>query len=306
MDQLAALRLFARVVHAGSFSAAARAENRSVSAVTRQVAALEDALDVRLINRTTRRLGLTEAGQLYFERIERILADLDEADHAVASLALAPRGVLRVNGPVSFGRVHIARHVPAFLRLYPEVSVDLTLTDTFVDVVEEGVDVAVRVGALRDSSLIARRLAGNVRLLCASPDYLARRSPPTRPAEVADHDCLTFKYRTIGSVWRFAGPSGIEEIAIKGSFVSNNFDAIYEAVLGGLGLSILPLWMVGEDLRAGRLVRVMADYRASPSDLDTAVYAVYPHNRHLSAKVRAFVDFLAARYGETRAWFEER
>ncbi|MBM3485379.1 MAG: LysR family transcriptional regulator [Alphaproteobacteria bacterium] len=305
MDRFESLRLFIRVAHAGSFSAAARAENRSVSSVTRQIAALEDTLDVRLINRSTRRLALTEAGQVYVARIERILAELDEADHAVASLALAPRGVLRVNGPISFGRVHIARHVPAFLRLYPEVEVDLTLTDTFVDVVEEGVDVAVRVGALRDSSLIERRLAGNVRLLCASPDYLARRPAPTLPSDITDHDCLTFKFRTIGSVWRFAGRAGIEEIAIKGPFVSNNFDAIYEAVLGGLGLSILPLWMVGEELRTGRLMRVMADYRASPSDLDTAVYAVYPHNRHLSAKVRAFVDFLAARYAETRDWVEE-
>ena len=302
MNSLNAIRLFTAAVDAGSFSEVGRRLAMAPSSVSRQVAALEDSVGAQLIHRTTRKLSLTEAGRLYFERVSRILAELDEASAAVSHLEESPRGVLHINGPTAFGVRHIAPALPDFLDRFPEVRVELTLTDNFVDLLEVGADIAVRVGELEDSSLIARRLAPNRRILCASPGYLARAGTPECPEDLGAHNCLIYT-RHHGNVnWNLGGPDGVVEVRVGGNLRTNNTEAVHAAALGGLGIALLPSWLVGQEVQAGRLVAVLAGYRASPGALDTGIHALYPANRHLSTKVRAFVDFLVERYGPRPYW----
>lgn len=308
MDRLAALEAFAKVAETQSFSEAARRLRSSKSAVSRHVAALEASLGARLFHRTTRSLTLTEAGQDYFARASRILADLDEADASVSQLQAAPRGRLRVNAPMSFGFLHLAPALGDFLARYPEVELDVTLTDRFVDLVDEGVDVAVRIGSLTDSSLVARRLAGIRRVLCASPDYLERRGVPRTPDDLKGHDCLSNTNINITREWRFVHPedgtasSGKPwPVEVKGRMSANSGDMLRVAALRGHGFVHLPTFIVGDDLRAGTLVSVLEPYVAQ----DLTLNAVYPTARHLSPKVRAFVDFLAERFGGDRPYWDE-
>ena len=299
MDRLAAIEAFVKVAETQSFSEAARRLRTSKSAVSRNVGALETELGARLFHRTTRSLTLTEAGQGYFERASRILGDLAEANLAVSQLQAAPRGRLRVNAPMSFGFLHLAPALPDFLALYPEVAVDLIMNDRFVDLVDEGFDVAVRIGALEDSSLIARRLAPIRRVICASPAYLRERGPPLAPEDLKTHDCLCNSNIAAAREWRFVGADGKPlSINVSGRFSANNGDALRIAALGGLGIVSLPSFFVGRDLRAGKLVTVLEDF--IPRDI--GLHAVYPHSRHLSPKVRAFVDFLADRFGPCPYW----
>jgi DNA-binding transcriptional LysR family regulator len=299
MDRLSALEAFVRVAETGSFSEAARRLKTSKSAVSRLVAALEAELGVRLIHRTTRALTLTEAGRGYRERAARILADLLDADRSVSLMQAAPRGRLVVNAPMSFGRLQLGAAIPDFLALYPDVTVDLTLTDRFVDLIEEGIDVAVRIGTLADTSLVARRLTPIRRVVCASPAYLATRGTPGSPDDLAGHDCIGYSNLPQQQEWRFVDPDGRPRpVAVGGRLSVNNGDVIRDAVLRDVGLALLPTFLVGDDLRAGRLVSVLD--RFLPQDL--ALNAVYPHARHLSPKVRAFVDFLAARFGPRPYW----
>jgi len=303
MDSFTGLQLFTRTVEAGSFSAAGRELGLVPSSVSRQIGALEDALGARLLHRTTRRLSLTEAGRLYYERAVRILADIEEANLAVTNLESAPRGTLRINAPIAFGTLHVAPAIPEFLARYPGVQVDLTLTDNFVDLVAEGADVAVRVGELTDSSLIARRLAPNRRIICASPAYLERYGRPSRPEDLRRHNCLIYTRSQRNVVWNLGAPDGrVTEARVSGSYQTNNTQAVHAAVIGGLGLALLSTWLVGRDLQAGKLVGVLTDYLVSPNALDTAIHAVYPHSRHLSPKVRAFVDFMVERFGPRPYW----
>lgn len=283
---------FTAVADAGSFSAAARALGLSKSAVSKQVARLEDRLRVRLVNRTTRRLALTEEGRAFAERCRRILAEIEEAELAVRRLQSTPRGTLRVNAPMSFGVAHFAPLLPAFLERYPEVAVELVLNDRVVDLVEEGFDLAVRIVRLADSSLIARRLAPFRRVVCAAPEYWRRRGRPRRPADLAGHECLRYSYLSTVDEWPFIGPQGAERVRVRGRLSVNNGDALRIAAVAGLGVCLAPTFIVGEEIAAGRLEVVLADYE----ERDLAIYAVYPSPRHLSAKVRAFVDFLAAAY----------
>lgn len=299
MDRLAALEAFVRVAETGSFSEAARRLRTSKSAVSRLVAALEADLGVRLIHRTTRSLTLTEAGRGYCARAGRILADLAEADQSVTRMQAAPRGRLIVNAPMSFGHRHLGAAIPDFLARHRDVSVELTLTDRFVDLIDEGVDVAVRIGTLADSSLVARRLAPIRRVVCASPDYLSARGTPASPEDLVGHDCITYSNVPVAQEWRFADPDGKPRpVAVAGRLTVNNGDAIRAAVLGGAGLALLPTFIVGDDLREGRLMTVLD--RFIPQDM--TLNAVYPHARHLSPKVRAFVDFLAVRFGPRPYW----
>ena len=301
MDRFAAMTAFARVAETRSFSEAARRLRMSKSVVSRQVMALETELGARLFHRTTRSLTLTEAGQGYYERVVRILADVDEAGQSVTRLQAAPRGLLRVNAPMSFGVRHLAPALPAFLTLHPEVEVDMTMNDRFVDLVEEGFDVAVRIGRLPDSGLVARKLAPLRLAVCASPAYLAARGVPLSPADLAGHDCLCYSNMTAADEWSFTGPGGEAlSVTVRGRLKANNGDALRIAALEGLGLVVQPTFIVGPDLQAGRLVAVLAEYIAS----DGAVHALYPHSRHLSPKVRAFVDFLASRFGPRPYWDE--
>jgi DNA-binding transcriptional LysR family regulator len=301
MDRLRTLQAFVQVAETGSFSEAARRLRSSKSGVSRHVSALEAELGARLLHRTTRALTLTEAGRGYFERASRILAELEEADLSITQLQLAPRGRLRVNAPMSFGFLHLAPAIPDFLRRYPEVEIDMTMNDRLVDLVDEGFDVAVRISKLQDSSLVARKLAPIRRAICASPVYLQERGIPASPDDLEAHECLCYSNIAVSHEWRFAALDGRPwTVEVKGRLSANNGDALVAAALRGLGVISQPTFLVGSHLQAGTLVSVLDEF--VPQDL--TVSAVYPHSRHLSPKVRAFVDFFAERFGPRPYWDE--
>ena len=303
MDTLTGMRLFAEVVDAGSFSAAGRRLGLAASSVSRQVNGLEDTLNARLLNRSTRSLSLTHAGEVYYERVRRILSEVAETNAAVAQLEASPRGLLRVNAPVVFGRRHIAPHIAEFLERFPDVSIDLTLTDHFVDVIESGADVVVRVGGLNDSSLIARRLAPNRRVLVASPAYLERYGAPETPQDLQDHRCLVYKLHVSMAEWMIRDPEGqSHSVKVRGPLTANNAEALHSAAIDGLGIALLPTWTVGRHVRTGELARLLPGYEADLTNEETAIHAIYPHARHLSAKVRAYVDFLVEKFRPVPYW----
>jgi DNA-binding transcriptional LysR family regulator len=300
MDSLNAMEVFVRVVQSGSFSEAARALSLTPSAVSKQVSRLEDRLGARLINRTTRRLGLTEEGTAFFDRAQRILADVSEAEQAVTRLHGAPRGTLKLNSPVVFGRMHIAPLIPAFLQQHPEMRLDFSVNDRFVDLLEEGLDLVIRIGELKDSSLIARRLATNRRVVVATAEYLEKHGRPERPRDLAAHNCLIYLYRSTKNLWQFDGPEGPESVEVRGDVEANNAEVILELVRSGQGIALLPTWLVGQCLRGGHLQQVLKGYAAA----DSQIYAVYPPGRHLSPKVRAFVDHLVQHFKTSPLWRE--
>ena len=300
MDTVAAMIVFAKVVEANSFSEAARRLGQSKSAISKQVAGLEDRLGARLLNRTTRRLSVTEVGAALYERCARIAAEVEAAEQVVTHLHAAPRGTLRVNAPMSFGHLHLAPAIPAFLDRYPEVAIDLTLNDRFVDLVDEGFDLAIRVARLNDSSLVARKLAPERVVVCAAPSYVARRGAPQAPADLTAHDCIVYAQPSPQDQWSFVDREGRRSaVAVRGRLQANNGDAIRAALLAGAGVGRLPTFLVGADICEGRLVRLLPEY---DSVFEGGVYAIYPHSRHLSPKVRAFVDFLVESFGPQPAW----
>lgn len=298
MDKLSGMSVFASVVEARSFTGAARQLGMSKAAVSKQVSKLEERLGARLLNRTTRRLSLTEVGAAFYERAANIVAEAREAELAVSRLHAAPRGTLRLDAPVAFGVRHLAPLLPEFMRRYPELKVDITLNDRFVDLVEEGHDLAVRIAHLPDSSLIARKLADSRRVVCASPDYWARNGRPSKPADLATHNCFEYSYLATRGEWRFRGPEGPVSVRVQGTLSANNGDFSRVAAVGGLGVTLVPVFMACDDLRAGRLEPALEDFEMEPQ----GVHAVYPHSRHLSAKVRAFVDYLVESFGPTPPW----
>lgn len=295
------MAVFARVVEEKSFSGAARKLGISKAAVSRQIAALEDSLKTQLLNRTTRRLSLTEAGLALYGHCARIVAEAEAAQEAAANLSATPRGLLKVNAPMSFGQLHLAPAVPEFLARYPELELELALNDRYVDVIEEGFDLAVRIGQLEDSSLIARKLASDRPVLCAAPAYLEAHGEPRSPSDLENRDCLLYTYLATQNEWRFKGPKGEERVRVKGRFTANNGDALRHAALAGLGIALLPSFIVGPDVRSGALEALLPGHR--PPAL--GIYTVYPPSRHLSPKVRAFVDFLAARFDPVPYWEPE-
>ncbi len=299
MDRLAEMEIFVRVVDDGSFSAAADGLGMTKSAVSKRVAALEERLGARLLNRTTRRLSVTDAGAAFHARAARILAEADEAEAEVSRLQAVPRGLLRVNAPVTFGINHLGPLLPAFLARYPELSVDLVLNDRFVDLVEEGFDLAIRIADLDDSSLIARRLCASDRILVAGPDYVAARGLPRTPDDLADHTCLLYSLLRRSGEWTLRHASGTEaRVRVSGGALrANNGDVLRQATLDGLGITMMPTFIVGADLAAGRLVRVLPEW----GDATGAVHAVWPAGRFTAAKVRAFVDMLVDAF-KTPSW----
>ena len=301
MEDLSAMAVFARVVEMESFSGAARDLGLSKSAVSKQVGRLEDRMGLRLLNRTTRRLSLTEAGAAFYQGCRRVVAEAEATERAVTRLASAPRGRLKVNAPMSFGVRHLAPALPDFMARYPELTVDLALNDRVVDLVEEGFDVAIRIARLADSSLIARRLAPNRLVLCAAPSYLRAHGAPRAVEDLKGHECLLYSYLAVGDVWRLCGPGGERRLRVTGRLRINNGDALLAATLGGFGVALLPCFICGEDLRAGRLIHVLPEW-SGPAD--TVIAAVYPASRNLSPKVRVFVDVLAERFGGTPYWDE--
>lgn len=298
LDLLAGMVVFARVVDAGGISAAARVMGLSKSAVSKQLSALEDRLGARLLQRTTRRMSLTEAGAGFLEHCRRVVAEAEAAESAIGALQGEPRGTLRVNAPMTFGIMHLAAIIPDFMARHPQLGVDMVLNDRMVDLLDEGFDVAVRIGKLADSSLVARKLAPARRVMVAAPSYLDRRGRPAALAELAQHDVLSYSYVPAAEEWRFDGPGGEESVRVTSRLRANNGDILLAACLAGSGIAALPTFISGPSLRAGSLVRVLPHLERT----DFAIHAVWPTARHLSAKVRAFVDFLAERFGPVPYW----
>lgn len=306
MDYFMALKSFVRTVELGSFSKVAEESGMKVSTVSRYIGALEADLGAAMFNRTTRRLHLTEAGTTFYERATKILDDLEEARSATSSLNEQPRGLLRINIPGAFGRLHVMPHMKAFLEKYPDIRLDATLTDATVDVIGTGTDVAVRIGTLADSSLIARRLAAQTRLLVASPTYLAAHPELHDPEDLRQHECLVFALQP-ANCWycrsRTSGEAEMSEIAVSGHLRANESDTLHQAVLDGLGLSLLPTWLIGQDLRAGRLHSVLTgwDWVIAPGT-ERAIWAVYPPKKVVPPKTKVFINFLVERFGSPPYW----
>jgi len=294
LDHLVAMAVFAKVVEHQSFTAAARDLGMSKSAVSKHVSGLEDHLGARLLNRTTRRLALTEIGTAFYERCSRLLEEAEEAELTVTRMSAEPRGELKVSMPFSFGRLHVMPLMCGFMRAHPHVDLDLTLDDRFVDLIGDGYDLAIRIGSLADSSLIARKLAPSRHVVAAAPDYWQARGVPQAPRDLADHDCLVYSYLRTGTQWRI----GQDTVRVSGRLQANNGDVLLQAAIAGHGVVMLPSFILWEAVRAGQLVPALEDQAAEPVD----IHAIYPHSRHLSAKVRAFVDHLAASFGERPYW----
>ena len=298
MDPLEGIAAFARVVDSGSFSAAAQRLKISKSAISAHVQRLETRLGVRLLNRTTRQISLTEAGTAYYRHCARILIEAEAADQAASALQREPRGTLRISAPDSFGWMHVAPAVPDFLKRYPGLSVDITLSSKHVNLVEEGLDLAIRIGVLEDSPLVVRKIAPSRLILCAAPAYLKQHGAPREPGELAKHNCLCVNLMPWGDEWRLAGTGAELSVAVSGNFRSNNAEMLRAAALDGIGIALLPTWAATEPLRTGALRRVLGAWDLPAS----TIYAVYPGSRLMSPKVRAFVDHLARRIGRTPYW----
>ena len=299
MDRFTGMRVFAQVVESGSFSKASERLKLSATAVSRQVAELEAHLHTRLLNRTTRRVSLTESGRAFYERCVQLLDDLEEAEQEAARAAVVPRGTIRLTTSVNFGVRHVAPAIAAFLAEHREVRFDVSLSDRLVDLVEEGFDLGVRIGGPGSENLVARKL-GETRLVpCASPAYLKAHGAPGTPEELAGHNCFTYEYISPRNLWRFRDPSGAERsVRVSGNLHSNNGDLLAEVAARGGGIAFEPAFIVGPEVRAGRLVPLLQDFEPAP----LPIYAVYPSRKHLSAKVRVFVDFLVREFAEARDW----
>ena len=293
MDRLTIMSSFVQVVASGSFSSAARQLKLSQGAVTGHIQSFEQRLGVRLLNRTTRKISLTEEGTQFYKRCMRILAEVAEVECLASSLQRAPRGRLRLNTDVTLARV-VAPVASDYVLIYPEVSIELIMTDLIGDLVEGKFDLAIHAGSASDSSLIQRRLGKAQRVVCASPIYLARRGTPHTPEDLADHNCLSVGISSRTDCWRFTSSTREHEIDVTGNLRSNSIEAVRAAALSGQGVCLLPLLSVAEDLDAGRLVRLLSDYAAA----EAAIQALYPAGRHLSARVRSFLDFAVRRLRE--------
>lgn len=294
MDRLQSMRVFAKVVEQGSFVRAAQALNMSNAVVTRHVADLEEHLATRLLNRTTRRLSLTETGHAYLERVLQILQEIEDAEAIASAQSSKPTGVLRIYSHLGFGQEQLARLLPEYARQYPEVALDVTLSDRTVDLVEERIDVGIFIDFQKfDASMIARQLGISEALLCASPDYVKRRGEPLHLEDISQHECLNFSYEQLRHHWPIKGPEGnTVQVPINSKVVSNNGDLLRHCALAGMGIMIRPSFTLGDDLAAGRLVRLLPRHQLG----QLSVVMVYPSRRLLSAKVRSFVDFMTARF----------
>lgn len=300
MDTMGEMQVFTRVVDTGGFSAAARSLNLSPSAVSKQITRLEDRLGVRLLTRTTRRLSLTEEGDAFYHRVKRILADIEEAEQAVSMTKVSPRGYLRVTTSVAFGESQIVPIVPEFLDRYPEVTLELSLSDGVVDLVEEGFDLAVRMGKLSSSAMVARKLGENRRRIVAAPSYIEKFGMPQAPDDLNHHNCLCFAGHPYLNDWPFRHPDGRRQVVrVHGNFVANNGQSIYDLLVSGHGISRAAEFLICKDLSDGRLVELLGDYL---EDDPSPIHAVYPDPRHLSPKVRAFIDYLVEKFTPTPPW----
>ncbi|HEY9268878.1 MAG TPA: LysR family transcriptional regulator [Methylotenera sp.] len=301
MYDLNLMIIFAHVVNEQSFSAAARKLNVSRSSVSKSVAKLEQALGASLLNRNTRHLSLTEVGASFFEFCTRIGYEADEAHKMIDNLQAQPRGVLKIVASVAFGTLHIAPAVGDFLRRYPELDIDMTITDKVVDLAEEGYDVAVSVMSDLPQALVARKLAPIRRRLCATPAYFEEFGIPQSPEDLMKHNCLDYIHSGDRGLWRFTGPDREVAISVSGKLRINDDEALSQVVLSGFGIALLPTFIIGKDLQAKRLKSVLSEYIPTKQQ----VYALYLPKRNLPIKIRAFVDFLVERFGDDPYWDQE-
>jgi len=297
MDRFLEMQTFNAVVDAGSFVKAADALDMSKAAVSRYVVDMETRLGVRLLHRTTRRLSLTDEGQVFYSRSKELLAELAEAEEEITSRSHAASGLLRINAPFTFGVLHLAPLWGAFRSQHPKVKLDVTLADRLVDLVEEGYDVAIRIARLDNSTLVSKRLASTRMVLCASPQYLALQGTPKEPADLAQHAVISYSYWSTRDEWHFDGPQGPVSVKTQPCISTNSGDTCRAAALAHQGVILQPSFLVGPDIKAGALIELLPQFRS----IELGIYAVYPTRKHVSAKVRALIDFLAAHFAQTRA-----
>lgn len=295
MEWVQTLRSFVGAVQQGSLSGAGRMLGCSPASVSRHITALEDQLGTQLLKRSSRNLALTEAGELYYNQVEQILQLLSEANRSVNQLQTMPQGVLRVHSRMLVGQLMILPHLPEFLRLYPEIRVDLLMSNSIAPVMDQAIDIDIRIGKLVDSSLIARKLASSERVVCATPAYLARHPPVREPQDLAQHNCITYRINLGTPVWRFMNAGQrIEEVPIRGNLQTDFGYTLVAMAKADAGVALLPDWSVHRELADGRLVRLLPDYTVSHIEFENGVYAVFPAARQTSTKLRLFVDYLAA------------
>ncbi|MGE5489758.1 MAG: LysR family transcriptional regulator [Actinomycetota bacterium] len=292
MNKLLQMQVLVEVVHSGSFVSAADALGMSKAAVSRHIGDLEARLGVRLLQRTTRRLSLTEEGQIFHTRCKDILASVGEAEDEISTQTRTASGLLRISAPVTFGNRHLAPLWGGFRERHPKVTLDITLADRLVDLVEEGYDLAIRIGRLASSTLVSRKLATTRMVLCASPGYLDAHGVPRRPHELADHAVLAYSYWSTGDEWAFEGPEGAVGVRTRPCLTTNSGETCRAAALDDQGIILQPSFLVEDDLEAGTLVELMPEYRA----VELGIYAVYPTRKHIPAKVRALIDFLGEHF----------
>lgn len=296
MDKYQEMRVFAQVVEAGSFVAAAEALSMSKPAVSRHVSELEQRLGVRVLHRTTRRLSLTPEGEVFLARCRDILASIEASEDEISTRSGTASGLLKVSVPVSFGITHLAPLWSDFLERHPAVTLDVQLADRIIDLVDEGLDLAVRIARLPDSSLVSRRLASARLVLCAAPAYLQRRGVPQSPQDLAQHDVIAYSLLTMGDQWQFQGPEGPVSVKVRPRLWSNNGDTCIAAAVRGLGIQLEPDFLVTQELKTGQLVEILPEYRAA----ELGIYAVYPSRKFVLPKVRAMIEFLSERLEKER------
>jgi DNA-binding transcriptional LysR family regulator len=288
MDLTEAMRVFVRVAETGSFSAVARERGVTQPTITKRIAELERRAGVQLMMRNTRGLNLTDAGARYYARCRDILADVDDALSSAAQSQSTLTGTLRINVPMSFGKLYLVSQVIHFMQRYPSLQVDLIMNDRFVDIVEEGVDLAIRIGKVTEPQMIAKRLGRSPRVLVGTPEYFATHGEPQEPKDLASHNCIVYSYLATRDEWELRGPKGDQSIRVRGSFRANNAEALREAALAGMGIALLPMWMVGEDVGRGRLRAVLKEYMPPGPEIS----AVYPMSKRVLPKVRYFIEHL--------------
>ncbi|PYB77362.1 MULTISPECIES: LysR family transcriptional regulator [Rhizobium] len=296
MANLGDLEVFVRVIAAGSMSTAARDLGLSPAVVSKRIKRLEDKLGTRLLQRTTRQISLTEAGQGFHERVLTVLGGLEEAEAFASGRSSEVNGTLKISASTSFGRMHVAPHLKPFMDKHPDLAIHLVLSDEFTDIVGGGFDLAIRIAELNDSSLVARKLAPVRRVLCAAPSYLADHGTPETLDDLRKHRCLPAHNH---ESWRLEGPNGPVVLRPEGMLITNSSEVIREAVIAGLGIALRSTWDIGAELKSGKLVQVLPQYESSRN---VALSAVYPSRQFLPAKVRLFIDYLAELYGPVPYW----
>jgi DNA-binding transcriptional LysR family regulator len=294
--ELSVLQTFVDVVRQGNFAAVARERNVDPSSISRAIAGLEEELGIRLFQRTTRKLSPTEAGMTYFERIESLVEEMQQAIAIAADVSGQPKGTLRVTASVAFGCQCIVPLLPDFAKLYPDLTVDLLLTDNVVDFFAERVDIAIRLGILADSSLIAQQLMQTHYIVCASPAYLKKSGPLIKPDDITQHNCLLFPLPGFRSRWIFKSADGaLSEVPVSGKTVISSGIALQHCAIAGMGVALLPNWLVSQDLQSGRLIDIFPNYDVTATEFHTAAWLVYPSRAYVPLKVRVFIDFLKDR-----------